>query len=270
MRVFALSVGATALCMLVSWSYLEPRPQEALEASVFNGSQGYQATTSAAPSGEAPGQVVPLGSAFGIKLFTDGVIVASLSDLYTANGVCCPAAEAGLQPGDYLLETDGMQIQSNAALASFIGQSQGQPITFSVRRGDSVFEAAVRPAYSEGSFKTGMWVRDSAAGIGTLTFYDPGTGRFAGLGHGICDMDTNGVMSLKSGEPAPITLCGIVKGLPEEPGQLQGYFSSEESLGRLLDNSETGVYGTLNAPPQGEAVAILPREEVREGPVQQD
>ena len=69
MRVFALSVGATALCMLVSWSYLEPRPQEALEASVFNGSQGYQATTSAAPSGEAPGQVVPLGSAFGIKLF---------------------------------------------------------------------------------------------------------------------------------------------------------------------------------------------------------
>ena len=149
MRVFALSVGATALCMLASWSYLEPRPQEALEASVFNGSQGYQETTSsAAPSGEAPGQVVPLGSAFGIKLFTDGVIVASLSDLYTANGVCCPAAEAGLQPGDYLLEADGMQIQSNAALASFIGQSQGQPITFSVRRGDSVFEAAVRPVYS--------------------------------------------------------------------------------------------------------------------------
>ena len=90
MRVFALSVGATALCMLASWSYLEPQPQEALEASVFNGSQGYQATTSAAPSGEAPGQVVPLGSAFGIKLFTDGVIVASLSDLYTANGGVLP------------------------------------------------------------------------------------------------------------------------------------------------------------------------------------
>lgn len=268
-RVFALSVGATALCMLASWSYLEPRPQEALEASVFNGSQGYQETTSsAAPSGEAPGQVVPLGSAFGIKLFTDGVVVASLSDLYTANGVCCPAAEAGLKPGDYLLEADGMQIQSNAALASFIGQSQGQPITFAVRREGSTFEAQVEPVFSEGSFKTGMWVRDSAAGIGTLTFYDPETGLFAGLGHGICDMDTNGVMALKTGEPAPITLCGIVKGQPEEPGQLQGYFSSEEPLGRLLANSDTGVYGTLNAPPQGEAVAILPREEVREGPVQ--
>ena len=269
MRVFALSVGATALCMLASWSYLEPRPQEALEASVFNGSQGYQETTSsAAPSGEAPGQVVPLGSAFGIKLFTDGVVVASLSDLYTANGVCCPAAEAGLQPGDYLLEADGMQIQSNAALASFIGQSQGQPITFSVRRGDSVFEAAVRPAYSEGSFKTGMWVRDSAAGIGTLTFYDPDTGRFAGLGHGICDMDTNGVMALKSGEPAPITLSGIVKGQADSPGQLRGYFSSEESLGTLLANRETGVYGTLHQAPAGEMVETLTREEVATGPVQ--
>lgn len=277
-RLFALSVGATALCMLASWGWLEPQPPQALEASVFNGSQGFQAGSPSASPGEAagedlpggtvPGEVIPLGSAFGIKLFTDGVIIASLSDLPTAGGACCPGEEAGLKPGDYLLEADGMAIPNNAALASYIGQSQGRAITFLVRREERTFQAQVQPVFSEGAFKTGMWVRDSAAGIGTLTFYDPEAGVFAGLGHGICDRDTNGVMALKTGEPAPITLCGIVKGRPEEPGQLQGYFAGEGSLGRLLANNDTGVYGTLDDPPQGEAVAVLPREQVQPGPAQ--
>ena len=139
----------------------------------------------------------------------------------------------------------------NAALASYIGSSQGQPITLQVRRNNETFQVQVTPVYGEGSFKTGMWVRDSAAGIGTLTFYDPESGLFAGLGHGICDMDTNGVMALKSGEPAPITLSGIVKGEANSPGQLRGYFSSDESLGTLLANRETGVFGTLNQAPAG-------------------
>lgn len=271
-KLFALSVGATALCMLGCLGFLSGgKEPSALEASIFNGGKEFahqEDSAAAAAAQDTSRQVIPLGSAFGIKLFTDGVIVASLSDIYTEEGVCCPAAEAGILPGDYLLQADGQDIPDNGALARYIGSSQGEAISFQVRREDQVFSVEVTPVYGEGSFKTGMWVRDSAAGIGTLTFYDPATGVFAGLGHGICDMDTNGVMSLKSGEPAPITLCGIVKGLPEEPGQLQGYFSSEESLGRLLDNSETGVYGTLDAPPQGEAVAILPREEVREGSVQ--
>lgn len=147
-------------------------------------------------------------------------------------------------------------------------QQPGEAISFQVRREDQVFSVEVTPVYGEGSFKTGMWVRDSAAGIGTLTFYDPATGVFAGLGHGICDMDTNGVMALKSGEPAPITLSGIVKGQADSPGQLRGYFSSEESLGTLLANRETGVYGTLHQAPAGEAVETLTREEVATGPVQ--
>ena len=89
--------------------------------------------------------MVPLGTVFGIKLFTDGVIVASLSDLYTSNGVCCPAAEAGILPGDYLLEADGMEIPSNQSLAEYIGQSAGEAITFQVRRGEQVFETQVTP-----------------------------------------------------------------------------------------------------------------------------
>lgn len=271
-KLFALSVGATALCMLGCLGFLSGgKEPSALEASIFNGGKEFshqEGSAAAAAAQDASRQVIPLGSAFGIKLFTDGVIVASLSDIYTEEGVCCPAAEAGILPGDYLLQADGQDIPDNGALARYIGSSQGEAISFQVRREDQVFSVEVTPVYGEGSFKTGMWVRDSAAGIGTLTFYDPATGVFAGLGHGICDMDTNGVMALKSGEPAPITLSGIVKGQADSPGQLRGYFSSEESLGTLLANRETGVYGTLHQAPAGEAVETLTREEVATGPVQ--
>ena len=271
-KLFALSVGATALCMLGCLGFLSGgKEPSALEASIFNGGKEFshqEDSAAAAAAQDTSRQVIPLGSAFGIKLFTDGVIVASLSDIYTEEGVCCPAAEAGILPGDYLLQADGQDIPDNGALARYIGSSQGESISFQVRREDQVFSVEVTPVYGEGSFKTGMWVRDSAAGIGTLTFYDPATGVFAGLGHGICDMDTNGVMALKSGEPAPITLSGIVKGQADSPGQLRGYFSSQESLGTLLANRETGVYGTLHQAPAGEAVETLTREEVATGPVQ--
>ncbi|MFR6278558.1 MAG: SpoIVB peptidase S55 domain-containing protein [Acutalibacter sp.] len=254
-KLFALSVGATALCMLGCLGFLSGgKEPSALEASIFNGGKEFahqEDSAAAAAAQDTSRQVIPLGSAFGIKLFTDGVIVASLSDIYTEEGVCCPAAEAGILPGDYLLQADGQDIPDNGALARYIGSSQGEAISFQVRREDQVFSVEVTPVYGEGSFKTGMWVRDSAAGIGTLTFYDPATGVFAGLGHGICDMDTNGVMALRSGEPAPITLSGIVKGQADSPGQLRGYFSSEESLGTLLANRETGVYGTLHQAPPG-------------------
>lgn len=271
-KLFALSVGATALCMLGCLGFLSGgKEPSALEASIFNGGKEFshqEDSAAAAAAQDTSRQVIPLGSAFGIKLFTDGVIVASLSDIYTEEGVCCPAAEAGILPGDYLLQADGQDIPDNGALARYIGSSRGEAISFQVRREDQVFSVEVTPVYGEGSFKTGMWVRDSAAGIGTLTFYDPAIGVFAGLGHGICDMDTNGVMALKSGEPAPITLSGIVKGQADSPGQLRGYFSSEESLGTLLANRETGVYGTLHQAPAGEMVETLTREEVATGPVQ--
>ena len=267
-KLLGLGLGAAALWALSALGPFQSS-SPALEASVFNGGasfpqEGGENASQALTIEEA--RVVPLGTAFGIKLFTDGVIVASLSQISTEEGPRCPAEEAGLRPGDYLLEADGMAIQNNTALAAYIGRSQGQPIRFTVRRGDQVFEAPVTPIYGDGAFQAGMWVRDSAAGIGTLTFYDRESQVFAGLGHGICDRDTSAVMALKSGEPAPITLCGIEKSQPGQPGQLQGYFSSEDALGELLGNNDTGVYGTLDQAPQGEEVSLLPREQVAPGP----
>ncbi len=259
-------MGATALCALTLLGFL-PESGPAQEASLFNSGGGFAPAAAAAVTGKAPEKVVPLGTAFGIKLFTNGVIVASLSDIYTENGTCCPAAEAGIKPGDSLLEADGQVIENNAALARIIGGSGGTAVTFKVQRDEKIFEASVTPVYGQGSFKTGMWVRDSAAGIGTLTFWDPESGVFGGLGHGICDMDAGAVMPLKSGEPSPITLCGVIKGEPNHPGQLRGYFSSDQPMGNLLINNETGVYGVLDRAPEGQAVEVLSREQVRRGKV---
>lgn len=273
LRVFTLSIGTTAVLMLSVAGTLglrqgKEQPQ-AMEASVFNGEKTFDASLPVT-TGEvsAPQAVIPLGSVFGIKLFTDGLIVASLSDVYAQQGPSCPAAQAGLQPGDYVLEANGTVVKNNASLAKIIAASEGKEVMLKVKRNNTVFEAGVTPVYADGSFKTGMWVRDSAAGIGTLTFYNPETGVFAGLGHGICDMDTSGVMTLRSGEPAPITLCGIQKGEPNEPGQLRGYFTSDESLGTLYENNETGVYGKLSNPPTGPLLPVMDKEEVQPGEVE--
>ena len=269
----AFGIGVTAISCLIAAEifHLPQNEAKAMEASAFNqnaASFHREALPAAAVSDGGPKTVVPLGSAFGIKLFTDGVIVASLSEVYTPDGLCCPARDAGIKPGDYLLSADGQEIRNNADLANRIGRSGGETMALKVRRGESELTVRLTPVYGDGAYRTGMWIRDSAAGIGTLTFYDPKSGCFAGLGHGICDMDVGGVMSLKTGEPAPITLCGIEKGTPQEPGQLQGYFSSQDALGTLLDNNETGVSGTLSSVPEGNAVEVLPKDEVKKGPVQ--
>ena len=146
-KLLGLGLGTAALWALSALGPFQSS-SPALEAPVFNGGgsfpqEGVENTSQALTIEEA--RVVPLGTAFGIKLFTDGVIVASLSQISTEEGPRCPAEEAGLRPGDYLLEADGMAIQNNTALAAYIGRSQGQPIRFTVRRGDQVFEAQVTP-----------------------------------------------------------------------------------------------------------------------------
>lgn len=271
-RYFAVSVGAAAVCMLAVMGLLEPLgawSKGSVEASAFNAGPSVSSSVQAAAGDAAPlPKVIPLGSAFGIKMFTDGVIVASLSDIYTEEGSVCPAKDSGIQPGDYVVAANGQMLLHNSDLARVIGGSAGEPVELTVRREEETFSVSVTPVFSDGTFKTGMWIRDSAAGIGTLTFCDPETGAFAGLGHGICDMDTNGVIALKSGEPAPITLCGIVRGEKNNPGQLRGYFSSDAGMGALTANNETGVYGTLTEIPEGKAIEVLPKEQVTEGMVQ--
>lgn len=143
--------------------------------------------------------------------------------------------------------------------------------TPTVRRGNLTFSVNVTPAKSasENRYKLGAWVRDSSAGIGTMTFYDETSGIFGGLGHAVCDIDTGEILPLQSGEVVPVDINGVVKGVSGEPGELRGSFAKGETLGALTQNGETGVYGKLrNFTAQEERVEVAMKQDVHTGAAQ--
>ncbi len=216
-------------------------------------------------------RVIPCGTPFGVKIFTDGVVVVGLTDVKTANGTCNPAKDAGLKTGDVILSIGGQRVNTNEEVASCINNCEGKALSVSVRRSNMSFETQIVPVKSEtdNGYKAGLWVRDSSAGIGTLTFYNEETGMFAGLGHGICDVDTGELMPLLSGDIVSASINGVVKGAKGSPGELRGYFSSQEATGSLLANVNTGVYGTMDqAPVAHEAIPIAMKQQVQTGKAQ--
>lgn len=190
--------------------------------------------------------VVPSGEIFGVKIFTDGVLIVGMDDVFTENGAVNPAKEAGLKIGDIILSVNGNPIQKTAQLTEAI-QSAGDKAEICARRDGKDLSVALKLAYSQNEhmYKAGLWVRDSTAGVGTMTFFDPETGVFGGLGHAICDIDTGTVMPFKSGVAVETQISGCYKGSPGITGELCGVFQ-EKNIGELCNNSETGVYGCLS------------------------
>ena len=188
------------------------------------------------------------GEPFGIKMFAEGALVVAFSDRYSALGDACPAKQAGLQLGDWIFSAGGRTIHSNEELSAAIQSLGGASVPLVCRRGDTQFTTALTPVLDKASglYKAGVWVRDSGAGIGTLTFVDPSTGGFAGLGHAISDSDTGKELALLSGEIVPVTVTGCRQGAVGSPGELRGEFSSD-TAGTVLANSEVGIYGRFTA-----------------------
>lgn len=214
--------------------------------------------------------LIPCGTPFGIKLFTNGVVIVGVADIKTAEGTVNPAAIAGLKVGDVVTCVDGKKVNTNAELIETVSKSQGKNLTFTVQRDNNCFNVTVKPVKSEidSGYKAGIWVRDSTAGIGTLTFYNPVTKCFAGLGHGVCDTDTNELMPLLNGDIVPVTISGITKGEKGNPGELRGYFTTDTAMGTLDANVSAGVYGRLRTVPKGEAMEVAMKQEITTGPVQ--
>ncbi len=211
--------------------------------------------------------VMVCGTPFGIKLYTDGVLVVSLEDVTTAAGKVNPAAAAGVCVGDTIVAVNGKKVTTSRQLSQQINECGGQKITLRLRRDGVEFDAAFSPVRpnNESGYKAGMWVRDSAAGVGTLTFYDPATGVFGGLGHPVCDVDTGREMTLASGEMVPARIFGVEKGQSGAPGELNGCFEPG-SLGELTRNGQDGVYGVLTACPLGaQSLPVARRQQVQEG-----
>ncbi len=185
------------------------------------------------------------GNPFGIKLFTDGVMVVGLGGVQTADGMISPASRCGLQQGDVILSINGQTHLSNQIISELVQVSDGAPLTVRYRRGDSEKNALIAPALSttDHQYHIGLWVRDSSAGIGTLTFCDTSTGLFAGLGHAICDVDTGQVMPLSQGEIVHASISGVAPGIPGKPGELRGSFQNQIPWGNVYLNHVNGIYG---------------------------
>lgn len=213
--------------------------------------------------------LVPCGTPFGIKMFTNGVVIVGVADIQTKTGMVNPAAVSGLKVGDVITAINGQKVNTNSEVGDAILNSNGSVLKLTVCRNNSVISVDLQPVKCEtdSTYKAGLWVRDSTAGIGTLTFYDPSTRCFAGLGHGVCDNDTNELMPLLNGEIVPVTINGIEKGKQGVPGELKGYFSTDTAMGTLDKNVSEGVYGTMNIAPRGKAMEVAMKQEVKTGAV---
>jgi len=212
--------------------------------------------------------VVPGGNPFGIKLLMEGVMIIGTSEVDSCDGDVCPATKCGIEIGDIIISINGEKMTSNESILDVITKSQGEPVIVSLKRGSKTFDVNLQPIYSlsQSAFKAGMWVRDSSAGIGTITFYNPQTGIFGGLGHPVCDADTGEMLPLHSGQVVGVTINGVIKGKVGQPGELVGTFVSNISIGNILLNNQSGLFGELDsAPNRNSPIPIGYRQEIKTG-----
>jgi len=212
--------------------------------------------------------VVPGGQSVGIALATDGVLVVGLSD--PGGTIPGPARLAGVRAGDIITAVDGAPLDSAARLMERV--SDGRPLRLTLRRGDALSTLDVAPAADAGGvYRLGLWVRDSTAGIGTLTFYDPENNGYGALGHAVTDPDTGVTLPVRQGDLMESSVTAIEPGKKGDPGELIGRFTPQSRvLGSILANGARGVYGRLDAPITNElfpdGVPVMSSGEVRPGP----
>lgn len=212
--------------------------------------------------------VVLGGELFGVKLYTDGVLVVNTDTVETENGNVNPAQEAGLKVGDIIKSVNNEKITSTKALAKRIEASKGEKMSFDVVRNNKnlTIEFETYKEKTTGKYKAGLWVRDSTAGLGTVTFYNSETDSFAGLGHGIYDVDTNEIMPMNNGEVFNAYVNGIYKSSTGSVGELCGVITGK-SIGELCLNNDMGVYGFTETA-KTEAVPVAVKQEVTTGKAQ--
>lgn len=212
--------------------------------------------------------LTPGGMPFGVRFLTDGVTVVGFCDFEAGGKKVNPAAAAGLKLRDTILRVNGEPLTGASALTEKIEHCGGRELILLCRRGASELELRLKPVWCEAEqrYKTGIWVRDSGAGIGTVTFIIPETGAFAGLGHGICDADSGELIAMRRGTVSDVTISSVVRGAVGAPGELKGYFNPGKT-GALLGNSACGVWGVFSDLPEStaDALPVGLRGELEEG-----
>lgn len=211
--------------------------------------------------------VTVCGTPFGVKMFSEGALVVGFSDVNTAAGPENPAKAAGLRLGDRVIRIGSTATEDNDAVKQALEAAQGSAVEVVYVRSGEQRQTSLTPVWdaSSAQWRAGMWVRDSSAGVGTLTFADEEKGVFAGLGHPISDSDTGESIALRSGEIVPCQITGCSKGTAGSPGELKGRFLSAHAIGTIRINGENGVYGSTRAQFAGQKMEVAFAQEVEAG-----
>ena len=186
--------------------------------------------------------LIPGGQAVGVALKMRGVLVVSDA-----------AKGRALRAGDVILSADGKNVESTKALSEQVGTAQTDTVRLEVLRGGQTItvDAQAEPDPSDGRRKLGVWVRDSTAGVGTLTYIDPANQAYGALGHAIVDADTGRLLAAREGAILHASIVGVTKGQSGKAGELKGNFlKAGEQIGSLMENCEYGIYGVLDDMPE--------------------
>jgi len=221
-------------------------------------------------------QVVPGGQSIGVLLHTNGVMVVGLADVKTSGGKKInPAAEAGIAVGDVIKKINGIKIKSDVQVRDIIDNcgKEKKSLTLKVKRSNKIFFTTLKPVYCTEThrYRLGMFIRDSAAGVGTLTFYHPASGRYGALGHMIADIDTLKQIDLADGCVVGADIQNIHPGKKGRPGEKVGLFEGKSDLiGNITKNTKYGIFGNLEKPVHNpvynHTISVALSGEISEGP----
>lgn len=217
-------------------------------------------------------KVIPVGTTVGLKLHTNGVLVVGMSEVKGINNEKSkPYENTKIKEGDMIVEVNGIAITCTNDLIQTVNSSEGENISIKYKRDEEIYSEEIIPVKTSSTeYKLGLWVRDTAAGIGTISFYDPESKSFAALGHGILDIDTEELISIANGEITTANIISIAKGEKGSPGEIRGSLIGQSSIGTISKNTKLGIYGTLNNASvlnvgSESAIEIALREEIKEG-----
>lgn len=194
-------------------------------------------------------EIVPVGKVVGLKLYTDGVLVVGMSEVEDIdNKLVKPYDKSDIKEGDMIFEINGNKIKNIQNLKEVVNKTSGENVEIKLlRKGETIVVSNIKPAeVNDNEYKLGLWVKDAATGVGTMTFYEPNSKKFALLGHGITDADTNSLIYIDSGELVTSKVVSIKKGSGGDPGEIRGTIIKQKNIGEVLKNTNFGVYGILN------------------------
>lgn len=197
-------------------------------------------------------ELAACGNTVGIKIFTKGLLCVGTQELKETNGRRRSLSrEADIRAGDILIALDDIELTDTEQMSRLIRENDGKSICLTLLRSGRLLKKELVPLRTAEGFKLGLWLRDSTAGIGTLTYYNPENSEFGALGHPITDTDTDALMPVSDGSLLRAGIIGIKKGEKGEPGELKGIFkTSEPSIGEITKNTQHGIFGRLAEEPE--------------------